>query len=408
MVEATAGTIHETAKDPAAGIAAILSPALAARVRGPAQKLASGRVLHFALGDGTNATTDERLTHIVVVYGVSGERSETGARATLAKLVAAELDKILSNTNYAKDRFLLYMDANTAPESGDRASGRQNTGDTASHALWRVALKHKLVDVMGTAYKGRPPMTYFGKGKLPTSRIDMIYASPNMGPYAAATATAPAGLSATHAAMAVSFTDKSHTAPTQDHTSPEAIDHAVAYMTECGGRKWTLSEKATERYTLLYSTDPETRLRVQNAVRAWESDLTSTSTMHDHKARGIALGAAHVRFYDAMARAMLFAEKTARGSGPTQTNRKPANNTHAKNQISTTNYPNTQSKRETSSPSTYKPSLPTQQNPPTRQKTQQQPPGHSPSAHRARTPTPPLRAPSHTQTPANGRHGPST
>jgi len=88
MVEATAGTIHETAKDPAAGIAAILSPALAARVRGPAQKLASGRVLHFALGDGTNATTDERLTHIVVVYGVSGERSETGARATLAKLAA--------------------------------------------------------------------------------------------------------------------------------------------------------------------------------------------------------------------------------------------------------------------------------------------------------------------------------
>ena len=71
-----APTSHNTAKaideygdpkrrDPAAGITAILSPDLALRVQGPAQKLASGRLLYFALGDGESPDTDYKTTHVI-------------------------------------------------------------------------------------------------------------------------------------------------------------------------------------------------------------------------------------------------------------------------------------------------------------------------------------------------------
>jgi hypothetical protein len=72
-------------KDPAAGVAALLSPKLAERVRGPAEKLASGRILHFTIGDGATPSEDVCPTHVIVVYGVSGESCTSGARASWHK-----------------------------------------------------------------------------------------------------------------------------------------------------------------------------------------------------------------------------------------------------------------------------------------------------------------------------------
>ena len=96
-----APTSHNTAKaigeygdpkrrGPAAGVTALLSPDLTLRVRGPAQKLASGHLLHFVLGDDESPGTDHKLTHVIVAYGVSGESRASGARASLAKQVARE------------------------------------------------------------------------------------------------------------------------------------------------------------------------------------------------------------------------------------------------------------------------------------------------------------------------------
>jgi hypothetical protein len=111
-------------RTPSAGVVALLSPELAKRVRGPAQKLASGRVLHFTLGDGESPAQDKQPTHVVVAYGLSGESSRSGARAALAKNVAKELTTILNNPAYQNHRFLIYADANSVNSPRDRASGK--------------------------------------------------------------------------------------------------------------------------------------------------------------------------------------------------------------------------------------------------------------------------------------------
>jgi hypothetical protein len=93
-------------------------------------------------------------------------------------------------------------------------------------------------------------MTYFTKKGKPTSRIDLAYASANMGQARAATATQPAGISATHAALGFSFFNPSHNTPEQDFSTAKArdehVDHAVGFMTTCGGRCWTNGEKNHE------------------------------------------------------------------------------------------------------------------------------------------------------------------
>jgi hypothetical protein len=248
-------------RTPSAGVVALLSPELAKRVRGPAQKLASGRVLHFILGDGESPSQDKQPTHVIVAYGVSGESSRSGARAALAKNVAKELTTILNNPLYQNHRFLIYADANSVNSPRDRASGKMNEADHTPYSLARILNSNGLVDTMAKAYDGNPPMTYFGAGKQPTSRIDLM-CTKNMGNFVAATAEAPSGISATHAALCIAFTDDSiHKTTLQNQTSEDSIDHVVAYMTDCGGRTWTLNEKNTKEYTALCSKEAGSETR---------------------------------------------------------------------------------------------------------------------------------------------------
>ena len=83
------------------------------RVQGPVQDLSSGRPLHLFLGDGEPLGTDHQPTHVVVAYGVCGESRACGARASLAKQVARELDLILGNKNFRYHDFLVYADASS-------------------------------------------------------------------------------------------------------------------------------------------------------------------------------------------------------------------------------------------------------------------------------------------------------
>ena len=72
---------------------------------------------------------------MIVVYGVSGERRASGARASLAKQVARELDLILGNNNFRDHNFLVYADANSVQHNADRASGNLNACDYAPYAI---------------------------------------------------------------------------------------------------------------------------------------------------------------------------------------------------------------------------------------------------------------------------------
>ena len=97
------------------------------------------------------------------------------------------------------------------------------------------------------AYHCSPPMTYFSKNKEPTSRIDLAFVSAGMGRFAAATATKPAGISATHAALGLSFLDDIHRVGPQRLSHPQAHDHAIAYMASGQGRTWTLNDRRTAK-----------------------------------------------------------------------------------------------------------------------------------------------------------------
>jgi hypothetical protein len=278
-----------TKRTPSAGVAAFLSPELAKRVRGPAEKLASGRVLHFTLGDGESPAQDRSPTHVVVVYGLSGESSKSGARAALAKNVAKELTGILENPAFKEHRFLIYADANSVTTGSDRASGKMNEADHTPYSVSRILNRQDMTDTMKEAYGGDPPMTYFGKDKAPTSRIDLI-CTKNMGPFSAATARGPAGISATHAALGIAFTDEVHKPKTQNRTSQDAIDHVVAYMADCGGRTWSLNDKKTKQYTALCSKDSgsETRKKIEAAIHMQQTPHENTqcnnrASRHKHR-----------------------------------------------------------------------------------------------------------------------------
>ena len=343
------GDLHH--KDSAAGVAALLSPNLASRVRGPAQKLASGRVLHFTIGDGKTPALDICPTHVIVAYGVSGEGGKSGARATMAKLVANEIDTILSNPTYADHCFMVYADANGVQNPADRTSGNWYGCDYAPYAIWRVLEKHDLVDVMMEAYDNNPPMTYFTKHGTPTSRIDLAYVSKNMGKTNAATADAPAGISATHAALGLSFENSTHRTPPQDFSTPQArdqhIDHAVAFMATSGGRRWSPNDKTAKKYTSYFeSTDGETKstvlVRYEEAVAEMQKAIATTKTKHlpESPEHDIEIGTHYTNFYDNAARVLLYAEKCARfnintSTTPKKTDQVPIHNTHDLNLLNT-------------------------------------------------------------------------
>jgi hypothetical protein len=171
-------------------------------------------------------------------------------------------------------------------------------------------------------------MTYFGKDKAPTSRIDLI-CTKNMGPFSAATARGPAGISATHAALGIAFTDEVHKPKTQNRTSQDAIDHVVAYMADCGGRTWSLNDKKTKQYTALCSKDSgsETRKKIEAAIHMQQTHMkTRNATTERH---GISIdedpprpydecepitGKDGITHYDNLCKAILHGEATARST----------------------------------------------------------------------------------------------
>ena len=199
-----------------------------------------------------------------------------------------------------------------------------NEADHTPYSLARILNTNDLIDTMATAYDGYPPMTYFGAGKQPTSRIDLL-CTKNMGPFVAATAEGPAGISATHAALSIAFTDDEiHKTKNQDRTNEDSIDHVVAYMTECGGRSWSLNEKSTKEYTALCSKDSgsETRKRIEELVRKHATGTTTTGVPtpdlgeeednDQNKEKNLEICHEEITFYDDLVAAILHGEATVK------------------------------------------------------------------------------------------------
>ena len=187
-------------------------------------------------------------------------------------------------------------------------------------------------------------MTYFGAGKQPTSQIDLM-CTKNMGPFAAATAEGPAGISATHAALSIAFTDDEiHKPKTQDRTDEDSIDHVVAYMTECGGRSWSLNEKSTKEYTALCSKDSgsETRRKIEELARK-HATVTTTNKAHLpdlregeeeeedtdlNKERNLEKCHREITFYDDLVAAILHGEATVKTKNLKEGHAPPHRETH--------------------------------------------------------------------------------
>ena len=126
------------ARDPAAGIEAVMSRELNERLRGRPERSISGRLLHLTFGDGPSPEADNRKIHVIACYGLFGAMTKNGARADMARRLAVELTEILSREECSDDNSMVYADINTVGDSADRASGATLTYDHAGHALWRV------------------------------------------------------------------------------------------------------------------------------------------------------------------------------------------------------------------------------------------------------------------------------
>ena len=60
------------ARDPAAGIVAVISQELNDRLRGRPDRSISGRLLHLTFGDGLSPETDNGKLHVIACNGLSG------------------------------------------------------------------------------------------------------------------------------------------------------------------------------------------------------------------------------------------------------------------------------------------------------------------------------------------------
>ena len=304
----------EVMKDPAAGIAAIMKPQLAARLRGKPKRSISGRLLHLTFGDGQLPKDDKNPLHVIAVYGLSGEARETGARASLAQTLAKELRETLDSIS--GERVLIYGDINTVEFEADRVTGTKNAADEAPYALWKVLSddKYKLRDVMTEACEDRePPMTYLLKGN-PISRIDLMKVGGNIGKVYGGTGATLGNLSATHAAMVCSFDgpDFETLKTTPDSRSPQAMEHVVAILSNSGGRRWNLNSKSTWRYSNVVFEESRMKKRLQKvreqASKAMEEAMADTNE-ENQKSR---VAAVQAEAFTEYADLLLFAECMAK------------------------------------------------------------------------------------------------
>ena len=241
-----------------------------ARLRGKPVRSISGRLLHLTFGHGANAVADDARTHVIACYGISGGSS---TRASMAESLYQELDSLLSNEDYRcrGDHFIVYADVNSVSHGGHRSQGETHNYDNHEHALWKVlqADEHNLQDLMSVAYS-LPPLTYTPKG-VPTSRIDVLFASQSIAAKAhAATSSQTGCLSATHLVLACSFADQAMASAAQEHVSEDAVISAVAIIMTSGGRRWTLgatNSKGAKHYREEAFNDPEIRRRICHAYR---------------------------------------------------------------------------------------------------------------------------------------------
>ena len=146
---------------------------------------------------------------------------------------------------------MVYGDLNSCQYETDRASGALNGCDKAHHALWRVLNKFNMRDLMVEAASPAPPPMTYHPGGIPTSRIDVLMVSGNMGPARAATARGLGDFSATHVPLAATLQDNSIFQPgPQDKRGKGACKHAVAFMCRGMGRRWNIKGEGLTRFRL--------------------------------------------------------------------------------------------------------------------------------------------------------------
>jgi exonuclease III len=236
-----------------AGIVIVMSPQMKARMRGRPEVKATGRLIHIIFGDGATAKEDRHPLHIIAVYGVSAVQQKDAHRVAMADDLKRSLTKILLSLQH--QRVLVCGDINSVAETTDRASGKLTSYDTQSWAspLWKVLKEAGLIDVMARVCVGQPPMTYCHAGS-PTSRIDVMYASPDLVNHCgmrAATGARAGTLSKTHRPLAISFSTLGFRA-TKD-SGP--VTKVAVFKTCVRTARWQPSEKTIAFYNKLAFTE---------------------------------------------------------------------------------------------------------------------------------------------------------
>ena len=320
-----AATIGEGVKrgrriDPAAGIVAVMSQGMKMRLRGNAERKTSGRLLHLTFGDGASEEEDKHPTHVVACYGLSAQSEKSGARAQMAMALARDLREILERPEYKGHHFLVYADTNSVQSAADRTSGKMLPYDKSQFALTKVLNdpEYGLVDLMVEAHgNSGPPKTYI-KGLIPTSRIDMVFASRILAKQARTGTSSTLGeLSATHLPLGCSFTGEEAKGVAQDETFKSTCKSAVAIMASVGGRKWNLNKELTEMYKNEAFENDEIKQMFTTLTAKYTNGLAtagrlSTNGMKERAAEHEA--AVEAELYKELADAMLHAEHWCRQS----------------------------------------------------------------------------------------------
>ena len=250
-----AGALRQ-GSSPSSGIITTMRPETYERVR-LTERCMSGHLMHHMIGDGPSPDKDNIPLHAIAVYGLSGECGTTTLSASFATDLFNELDRILGDPSYKGHKFVVYTDQNSCRYDEDRVTGTRNACDKTQYALWRVFTKHGLRDLAlenCDPMAAHPPMSYF-LGGVPTSRIDVMYASANMGPARVGTGRALGELSATHVPIVVSFGAAEGGLPRrrQERRSRGFVDHAVAILSKGAGQKFSLSVASRARYQESFS-----------------------------------------------------------------------------------------------------------------------------------------------------------
>jgi exonuclease III len=215
-------------------------------MRGRPEVKATGRLVHITLGDGATAKEDRYPLHIVAVYGVSAVQRNEKHRVAMAETLKTSLSRTLEKLQH--QRVLVCGDINSVADISDRANGKLAAYDTQEWAspLWKVLKEAGLIDVMARVCVGNPPMTYTHNGS-PSSRIDVLYASPDLANHCgmkAATGARSGTLSKTHRPLAVSFSALGF--KVTRHSQP--VSKAAVFKTCNRTARWQPSEEAIAFY----------------------------------------------------------------------------------------------------------------------------------------------------------------